>query len=222
MIFAAGFGTRMAPLTDDRPKPLIEVGGKTLLEHALAPAREAKLAPIVVNAHYKSQQIVQALEEEDVEVAVEEPRILETGGGLRAALPSLSADHVFTMNSDAVWKGPNPYEALRTSFDDKYQAQLLCVPLENAIGRADKGDFTIAKNGSASRGPGYVYTGAQIISTAAVAAHREDVFSFNVLWDEMLERGTLGFVIYPGSWCDVGRPSSIRMAERMLNVPAER
>ncbi len=218
MIFAAGFGTRMAPLTDDRPKPLITVAGQSLLEHALKPAKVAGLEPIIVNAHYRAAQIKAALRGNDAQFAREET-ILETGGGLKAQLGALGSDPVFTMNSDAVWQGPNPYEILRATWDaTKMDALLLCVPVDRALGRTDQGDFTFADDGQLIRGPGHVYCGAQIIATNDVARHPEDVFSLNTIWNIHAQRGTLFGVEYPGRWCDVGRPQSIPMAEAMLDV----
>ena len=218
MIIAAGFGTSMRPLTDDRPKALIEVAGKSLLSHALDPAWQAGLAPLCVNAHYKAEAIEAALAGSDVQVLVERPEILDTGGGLKAALPHLPGEAVFTMNSDAVWAGPNPFEALRAAWNpDAMGALLLCVPMARAEGRSDAGDFMIA-GAQIIRGPGFVYTGAQIISAAAVAAHPERVFSFNTLWDAMNTEGRLAAAIFPLRWCDVGRPDSIPVAEAMAGV----
>ncbi|MEM6729506.1 MAG: nucleotidyltransferase family protein [Pseudomonadota bacterium] len=217
MIFAAGFGRRMAPLTDTRPKPLIEVGGRTLLDHALAPALEAGLAPICVNAHYRADQIEAALAGSPARVLREAPDILETGGGLKAALPHLPGDAVFTMNSDAVWDGPNPFEVLRTAWRGDVDALLLCVPLDRALGRDDAGDFEITE-GQFRRGAGFVYTGAQIIRRAPIAAHPERVFSFNVIWDALIAGGRIGACLYHGRWCDVGRPSSLALEEAMRDV----
>lgn len=218
MIFAAGFGTRMAPLTDTRPKPLIQVAGRTLLDHALIPTREAGLAPICVNAHYLAEQIIEALQDDAVTVLHESPTILDTGGGLKAALPHLGGESVYTMNSDAVWSGPNPFASLEAAWrPDDMDALVLCVPMNRAAGRTDKGDFAVER-GRASRGPGHVYTGAQIIKTAFVRDRTEDVFSFNVIWDELISRDRLHAAIYPGHWCDVGHPSSIAEAEAMVRV----
>ncbi|MEO0664949.1 MAG: nucleotidyltransferase family protein [Pseudomonadota bacterium] len=218
MIFAAGFGTRMAPLTDTLPKPLVGVAGQTLLQHALAPARAAGLHPIVVNAHYRAAQIKAALAGEAVTVLEEVPELLDTGGGLKNALPHLGEGPIATMNSDAVWAGPNPFEILRDAWRTGDEALLLCVPLSRAAGRTDEGDFSVTESGRLSRGDGFVYTGAQIILGSAVATRAERRFSFNVLWDEMIAAGTIRAVIYPGHWCDVGRPSSIALAEEMLGV----
>lgn len=218
MIFAAGFGTRMAPLTDTRPKPLIEVAGKTLLQHALNPARAAGLAPIVVNAHYRAADVTAALAQSDVAVSFEAEKILDTGGGLKKALPLLGAGPVFTMNSDAVWAGPNPFDVLGSGWRAGFDALLLCAPMVRAAGRSDAGDFSIASDGTFTRGPGFVYTGAQILRTERVAAYPDDVFSLNRIWDDMMETGTIRAAIYPGQWCDVGRPSSIPLAESLVHV----
>ncbi|MGR3468611.1 MAG: nucleotidyltransferase family protein [Shimia sp.] len=216
MIFAAGFGTRMRPMTDDRPKPLIKVAGRTLLSHALEPARAVGAAPIVVNAHYKAPMIARAVAGRDIHVQHEDP-ILDTGGGLKAALPRLGEGPVFTMNSDAVWDGPNPYTCLASARDDaKARALLLCVPVARALGRTDQGDFMMAPDGRLSRGPGVVYTGAQLIDGALVQARPETVFSLNTVWDAAIADGTLAGVLYPGRWCDVGRPESIPLAEAMV------
>ena len=137
---------------------------------------------------------------------------------MKAALPKLSGGAVFTVNSDAVWAGPNPFETLRAAWKSDIEALVLCVPIENAEGRDDNGDFSIDDAGRVTRGPGFVYTGAQIICRDHVLAHPEKVFSCNVLWDEMISRGGLYAAIYRGKWCDVGRPSSIPLAEAMLNV----
>lgn len=219
MIFAAGFGRRMAPLTDDRPKPLIEVAGRSLLYHALDPAREAGLHPIVVNAHYRPDQIKAAVAGQDIIVSREEPDILDTGGGLKAALPNLPGEAVFTMNSDAVWTGQNPFQTLRDAWSAAtMDALVLCVPLSRAAGRSDQGDFRLLADTRVTRGPGHVYTGAQIVRRDLVARHEERVFSLNTLWDEMIARGRLFAAVHPGHWCDVGCPTSIPLAEAMVGV----
>lgn len=217
MVFAAGFGTRMQPLTNTMPKPLIPVAGKPLIRHALDPAYEAGLSPIVVNAHYKADMIATHLRDDPVHLQNEQPEVLETGGGMKKALPLLGQDPVATMNSDAVWDGPNPFEVLKSAWDPtRMEALVLCCPIERCLGRTDTGDFTLT-DGHITRGPGVVYVGAQIIKTDRVSAHPEPIFSFNVLWDQMIQDRTLFGVNYPGRWCDVGRPSSIPLAEGMLN-----
>lgn len=220
MLFAAGFGTRMGALTQHRPKPLIEVAGRPLLDHALELVRAYNPANIVLNTHYLADQIEAHLAGSGVEFAREEPEILETGGGLRAALPRLGPDPVFTMNTDAIWRGPNPLALLADAWQPAdMDALLLCIPKEQALGHAGAGDFQIGDDGRAIRGPGHVYSGLQIIKTDLLYDIPEHKFSLNLLWDRMLTAGRLHATAYPGQWCDVGRPESITLAESMLEYP---
>ncbi len=217
MIFAAGFGTRMRPLTDTMPKPLIQVAGRRLIDHAVAPAIEAKLSPIIVNAHYRADQINDAFSGTDITVIDEQPEVLETGGGLKNAAPHFSENSVATMNSDAVWRGPNPFEPLLAEWDpDRMDALLLCVPMERALGRDGRSDFALRDDGQLIRGDGWVYTGAQIINMDRVQNHPERIFSLNEVWNTAAKDGRLFGVEYSGTWCDVGQPSSIALAEGML------
>lgn len=217
MIFAAGFGTRMAPLIKDKPKPLIEVAGRPLIHHALHLAREAECNPIVANLHYKPEPLATYLEPLGVETVLEHPDILETGGGLRNALPLLGAGPVFTINSDAVWSGPNPILMLAEAWQpDKMDALLICIPPEQAIGHQGSGDFTLANSGKITRGPGMIYGGVQIIKTDLLHHIPDTAFSLNLLWDQMLTQQRLYGVPYPGKWCDVGHPGGITLAEAML------
>jgi MurNAc alpha-1-phosphate uridylyltransferase len=218
MIFAAGFGTRMGTLTKDRPKPLLSVGGETLLDRTLALSEAAGIGRKVVNAHYHADQIARHLAGRgDVHVAHETPEILDTGGGLKAALPVLGAGPVFTANSDAVFAGQNPFRALAAAWDPAaMDALLLLVPLGSAIGRQGGGDFVMDADGRLSRGGGLVYTGAQIADTGRVAEVPERVFSLNRVWDAMAAEGRLFGTVYPGRWCDVGHPEGIAQAEAVL------
>ncbi|MBO9395319.1 nucleotidyltransferase family protein [Shimia sp. R9_2] len=219
MLFAAGFGTRMGTLTKDRPKPLLSVGGKTLLDHTLDLAQAVSPQKIVVNAHYHYVQIGAHLAHKDVAVSVESPDILETGGGLRHALPLLGEGPVFTSNTDAVWRGPNPFELLKSAWNpESMDALLLCVPKEHAVGHVRSGDFLVDADGKLTRGPGQIYTGVQILKTQGLSEIRETAFSLNLLWDRMLENDRLFGLTYPGSWCDVGSPEGIALAETMLEA----
>ncbi|MGI3169796.1 nucleotidyltransferase family protein [Pseudooceanicola sp. C21-150M6] len=215
MMFAAGFGTRMGALTADRPKPLVEVAGRPLIDHALDLAEAVVPGPIVVNLHYRAEMLEAHLAGHRVVTVREEPEILETGGGLRHALPLLGPGPVWTMNSDAIWAGPNPVEFVRNHWDGSADALLLGVPPERAVGHAGKGDFQV-KQGLVSRGPGLIYSGVQILRTEGLAEIGETAFSLNILWDRMLAAGRLRIVEYPGYWCDVGRPEGITLAEEML------
>ena len=217
MLFAAGFGTRMRPLTGTRPKPLIEVSGRTLLDHTLDLTTAINPPRTVVNAHYLADQVIAHCHAENITISLEQSRILDTGGGLKAALPTLDTDVVITTNTDAIWHGPNPFQHLLSVWQpDHMDALLLCLPVENAIGRDAPGDFALDVDNRLTRIGDAVFSGVQIIKTAAVAAHPEDVFSLNVIWDAMIAEGRAHGALYPGTWCDVGTPSGIALAEAVL------
>lgn len=216
MLFAAGHGTRMAPLTDTKPKPLIKVGGKTLLDRALELTEG--LSPIVVNTHYLADQVHDHLQNRDV-LAVFEPVLLETGGGLRNAQAHLGRTVVATLNTDAVWADNNVMHRLLDAWDpEEMDALLALVHPSRAIGHTGQGDFLISGNGRLTRGRGLIYTGAQIVKTDRLGEISDDVFSMNVLWDLLAKQGRLCGLEYENHWCDVGRPESISLAEKMLNV----
>ncbi len=218
LIFGAGFGTRMAPLTDTVPKPLIEVAGVPLIEHAARLAEDAGLN-IHVNTHYKAAQMRQRLPRK-ITVHVEHPEILDTGGGLKAALPDMRGELVATLNSDAVWRGPNPLEVLRAAWQPKMTALLLLVPLGRTTGYTRDGNFLIGQDGTLARSSsGQIYTGAQLIRREAVLSHNKDIFSLNEIWNELLDQGDIHGVVYPGEWADVGTPEGIGLAEAMLAKP---
>ena len=169
MIFAAGLGTRMRPLTQTRPKPLIEVGGQTLLDRALHLGRQAGCAPIAVNTHYLGQQIADHLAGQDVAISDEGGAILDTGGGLRKALPLLGSGPVMTLNPDVVWTGPNPLETLAREWRDGMQALLALVPIDRATARQGAGDFARDGAGRIARHGDFVYAGAQIVDPDLLA-----------------------------------------------------
>jgi MurNAc alpha-1-phosphate uridylyltransferase len=219
LMFAAGFGTRMGALTQDQPKPMIPVAGKPLVDHALALTLEAGCTRIAANLHYKPAQLNAHLTALGVHTILEIPEILETGGGLRNALPFLGSGPVITMNTDAVWAGPNPITMLKDSWEpDHMDALLICVPIAQTVGHSGDGDFTLGLSGLITRGPGAVYGGIQIVKTDLLTDVSERAFSLNVLWDKMLVRNRLFGLSYPGNWCDVGHPAGIKMAEDMLDA----
>ncbi|WP_282603337.1 nucleotidyltransferase family protein [Paracoccus sp. PARArs4] len=219
MIFAAGFGTRMRPLTDDRPKPLVQVGGRTLLDRALDIGIQAGAAPVVVNTHYLGAQVADHLAGRDVAISPEPDLILDTGGGLRRALPMLGAGPVMTLNPDVVWSGPNVLSALQAAWDgDRMDALLALVPVARATARKGAGDFAMDQAGRISRQGDHVYAGAQIIRTDALHDIPDPVFSLNLLWDRMIADGRAFGMVHPGGWCDVGYPEAIPMAEALLDA----
>ena len=220
MLFAAGFGTRLGALTADRPKPLIPVAGRALIDHALGLVRAAGIAQVVVNVHYKGDQIIRHLAGQDIAISDESNRILDTGGGLRAALPLLGTDPVFTLNPDAIWTGANPLTQLRDAWDPaRMDALLLLLPVAQAAPPSGRSDFAMDDAGRITRAgnsTGAVYLGAQIIRTGALATIPDPVFSLNRLWDGMIAQGRAHGLVHQGGWCDVGHPAGIAQAEAML------
>lgn len=221
MLFAAGFGTRMGPLTADRPKPLIPVAERTLLDHALDQAAGVALDRIVVNVHYRADQIRAHLATRpEILIADETDAILETGGGLRAARPLLASDPVFVMNSDGVWTGANPLQELQAAWrPEAMDALLLLLPPADFTGHRGTGDFVMDAEGRLSRAkgqPGLSYIGAHITRTDRLDLFEETTFSLNSLWDDAIARGRLYGLLHRGGCADVGRPESITEAERLL------
>jgi MurNAc alpha-1-phosphate uridylyltransferase len=217
MLFAAGFGTRMGHLTWHRPKPLIPVAGRPLIDHALSLVQAANTGTVVANLHYRADLLEAHLQGSGVRTIREHPDILDTGGGLRNALALLGPDPVVTMNTDAVWAGPNPIDMLENAWEpDRMDALLVCVPVAQAKGHVGVGDFKIAQDGQLARGTDTVYSGVQILKTDLLHDVLETFFSLNVIWNRMAAKGRLFGLGYSGQWCDVGHPEGIAEAETML------
>lgn len=214
LLFAAGFGTRMRPLTLTKPKPLIEVAGMPLLDHALAFCTGLNR---VVNCHYLADQIIEHVAGQNIQISDERDTLLDTGGGLKKALTQLGFDPVFTMNTDAVWAKGDPISTLSAAWDpDKMDGLLLLIPKHRATGHKGTGDFDRDPSGALSKGNDHVYTGVQIINTDGLHDIGQTAFSMWALWSEMLENGRLYGTVFEGNWCDVGQPESIALAENML------
>jgi MurNAc alpha-1-phosphate uridylyltransferase len=231
MVMAAGLGKRMRPLTATRPKPLVEVAGKPLLDHCLDRLRAAGVRKAVVNVHYLADALEAHLKNRvtgiDYAVSDERDLLLETGGGLVKALPLIDADPFLVVNSDNLWVD-GPVDSLKllaaTWDDDRMDALLLLVPLASAYCHNGQGDFHMSATGLLRRrrpngvAP-YVYTGIQMLSKRLFEGDMpQGPFSTNILWDRAIEQGRCFGVVHQGLWFDVGRPSSIGKAEEMLGV----
>lgn len=208
----------MGPLTQDRPKPLIHVAGKALIDHALDLTRTAGVGTRVVNVHAHASMLRSHLSGRNVVISDETGQLLETGGGLRKALPLLDSDPVLTMNTDAVWNGPNPITTLLNAWQPQMEALLLMVPKHNVTGHTGAGDFRMDADNRLHRAPDMIYTGVQIIRTSVLSEISEDAFSMNLVWNIIDARGGLFGAVHDGQWCDVGQPASIPLAEAMLHV----
>jgi MurNAc alpha-1-phosphate uridylyltransferase len=231
MVMAAGLGKRMRPLTATRPKPLVEVAGKTLLDHTFDHLRAAGVRKAVVNVHYLADALEAHLANRvtgiETVVSDERDRLLETGGGLVRALPLIDADPFLVVNSDNFWiDGPvDSLRLLASSWDDaKMDALLLLVPLARAYCHNGQGDFHMSAKGVLRRKkPGtvapFVYIGIQMLSKRLFEGELPDgPFSTNVLWDRAIAKKRCYGAVHQGVWVDVGTPPAIRKAEEILGV----
>jgi MurNAc alpha-1-phosphate uridylyltransferase len=234
MIMAAGLGTRMRPLTDHKPKPLIEVAGTTLLDHVLDLLRDAGIGRIVVNVHYLPDQIEAHLSRHasDLDVAISDERALlrDTGGGLVQALPLIRDDPFFCVNADN-WFADTEEHALLRMAEAWDRAQMdvlmLLVPTDVAGNTQGMGDFDMDEAGRLSRvGPKrprpFVWTGIQMLAKPIVSDPPEDVFSTNVFWDRAIAAGRCYGLVHEGAWFDVGYPEAIGLTEAALAEAALR
>ena len=228
MVFAAGLGTRMRPITLTLPKPLVEVAGRSLLDHALDHVRAAGVGRVVVNVHYLADALEAHVRRHaadlDVAVSDERGRLLETGGGVVHALPLLGDRPFYVINTDNFWvDGPvDTLRLLANRWDDaRMDALLLVVPLARATAHSGQGDFHMDAEGrllrrQPRRVAPFVYTGIQLVSPRLLEDAPEGAFSMNVLWDRAIAADRAFGVVHQGLWCDVGTPAAIAVAEDML------
>jgi N-acetyl-alpha-D-muramate 1-phosphate uridylyltransferase len=228
MIMAAGLGKRMRPLTATKPKPLIEVNGKALLDHVLERLHVAGVRKVVVNVHYLADALEAHLSTRahGLEVAISDERnlLLETGGGLVKAEPLIDCDPFLALNSDNLWiDGPaDTIKLLASQWNDaKMDALLLLVPQARALGHKGQGDFHMDRAGRLRRrershvAP-FVFTGIQIVSKRLLRDAPEGPFSTNLLWDRAIEEGRCFGAVHQGLWFDVGTPQCIQLTETAL------
>lgn len=229
MVMAAGLGKRMRPLTATRPKPLVEVAGKPLIDHVFDRLRSAGVARAVVNVHYMADAMEAHLKArvKDIDVVVSDERaqLLETGGGLVQARGLLGDDPILCVNSDNLWiDGPtDAIRSLAAAWDgDRMDALLLLVPLARAHSHRGQGDFHLDPFGriAGRRVPGklapFVYTGVQILHPRVIRDWPEGPFSTNLFWNRALEAGRAYGLVHQGLWFDVGTPAAITETEAVL------
>lgn len=227
MVLAAGLGKRMRPLTATRPKPLVRVNGRALIDHSLDKLVEAGVSRAVVNVHYLPGQIEAHLEKRSapaIAVSDEREALLETGGGMVKALPLIDADPFFCLNSDNVWlDGPqNVFAALSAAWDpEQMDALLLLVSHARAFNYAGRGDFHLDPLGritrrKAGRVAPFIYTGIQIVSHRLLRDAPQGAFSTGLLWNRAIEEGRLFGISHGGLWFEVGAPEMIAPTEAAL------
>jgi MurNAc alpha-1-phosphate uridylyltransferase len=230
MVLAAGLGRRMRPLTATRPKPLVEVGGRTLLDRAMGTLSAGGVTRVVVNVHYMADRIEAHLKARQTGLAIaisdERDLLLETGGGITKALPLIGSDPFLSINADNIWvDGPIGAAALLANRwnPDQMDALLLMVPLARANCHRGPGDFHMDAMGRLSRRrPGriapFVFTGFQMLSKRLFDGQPVEPFSMNRLWDRAAAEGRLYGVVHQGLWFDVGTAAAVKEAEALLGV----
>lgn len=227
MVMAAGLGTRMRPLTDTMPKPLVPVAGKRLIDYSLDSLGRAGVARAVVNVHYLPDLLEAHLAAREAPPAIiisdERDLLLETGGGLVKARPLLG-DPFFCLNSDNIWTEPGEsvFHALSRGWrPDMMDALLLLVPHERATNYAGEGDFHLDSEGRISRRHGnapapLIYTGIQLVAHRLLRDAPQGPFSTNLLWQRAIEEGRLFGLEHKGEWFEVGDPAAIAPTEARL------
>lgn len=227
MVLAAGLGTRMAPLTNTIPKPLVAVAGKPLLDHVLDKLADAGVETAIVNVHYLGDQIIQHVgrrKRPSVVVSDERGELLGTGGGVVRALPMIGDAPFFHVNSDTIWiEGPRPNLArLASAFRaEEMDALLLLAPTATSIGYAGRGDYSMSPDGNLARrrerdvAP-FVYAGAAIFSPSLFADAPAGAFGLTALFDRAEGAGRLFGLRLEGAWMHVGTPQAIAEAEHAM------
>jgi MurNAc alpha-1-phosphate uridylyltransferase len=233
MVMAAGLGNRMRPVTDTRPKPLVEVAGRALLDHALDRLKEAGITRAVVNVHYLADQIEEHLAAYDgLEIALSDERqeLLETGGGVVRALPRLGAEFL-VVNSDSLWleTGTRNLSRLIEAWDPaRMGVLLLLAPTARSLGYDGRGDFTMAPDGRLARRAGaesvpFVYAGVGLMKASLFTEGDplpQGPFSLNLVFDRAIAAGRLYGLELDGEWLHVGTPAAIRAAEERIATAA--
>jgi MurNAc alpha-1-phosphate uridylyltransferase len=228
MIMAAGLGTRMRPLTKDRPKPLVMVRGKALIDHAIDRLVHAGVTKIVVNVHYRAEMLkLHLAQRSDAQIIISEETetLLGTGGGVVRALPHFAGEPFFIHNSDSIW-----VEGIGSALDrmnalwnpDEMDALLLLASMVTAIGFEGAGDFFLDPEGRVSRVPEqrvspFAFPGVQIVHPRLFADAPEGAFSTNVVWNRAIARGRLFGMRLDGVWMHVGTAEAVRESEAFLD-----
>jgi len=233
MVLAAGLGVRMRPLTLERPKPLLEVAGCTLLDHALDRLDAAGVTRAVVNTHYLGEQIVAHLAQRTrPEIRISQESVaLETGGGIRRALPVLGERPFFVVNADILWvDGPIPaLSRLAGHWDDgAMDALLLMMPIARATGFDGPGDYLMDEYGRLRRrrpdevAP-FVFAGVHIAHPRLFRdTPPETPFSNNQVWDRAEAEGRLFGIVHDGTWYHIGTPDALAETRSQLEPAATR
>ncbi len=233
MVLAAGLGTRMRPITDSMPKPLVLVNGKTLLDHALDALVLGGVSRVTVNVHYLADQIEDHLEARShpaIDISDERQALLDSGGGVKNAMTGLAEGAFFILNADSFWvdgEGSN-IKRMRAAWNPEQMDMMLLVSTaDQSTGFDGPGDFfmndlgVLTRRGEAVSAP-YIYAGAIVAKAEQFQAIRQDVFSLNTLFDKAIAENRLYGCKLNGLWLHVGTPASIAEAEQAIETDASR
>ena len=228
MVLAAGLGTRMRPITDRMPKPMVPLAGRPLLDHVLDRLADAGIARAVVNVHYLPDQIEQHLaprRQPLVTISDERDALLDTGGGVMRALPLIGKGPFIVHNSDSVWAegvGSNLARLLDMWDGARMDCLMLLASASTSLGYEGRGDFGMGADGRLIRrgervSVPFVFAGVSIMSPALLdGAPAKGAFSLNRLWDRAADKGRLYGLRLDGVWMHIGTPDALEAAERWL------
>ncbi len=232
MVLAAGLGTRMRPITDTIPKPLVKIAGRPMIDYALDALAEAGVEQVVVNVHHHADQMeahLQNYRKLEILISDERKALMNNGGGLAKGLKLLGRNPVFVMNSDLFWIGetqgrPTNLQRLAGFFDAaRMDFAMLCVELNKTTGHNGKNDFSLAEDGRLSRysnaaGNGVVYAGAIVMSPSVLDDAPDDAFNINTYYDKAIAKGRLYGTMLDGHWLTVGTPEAVGEAEETIRT----
>ena len=233
MVLAAGLGTRMRPITDKIPKPLVEVAGRTLLDRALDNLAAGGVERAYVNVHYLAHQIEEhAAQHSDLEIRISDERdqLLDSGGGVKKAIAGEAEAPMFILNGDTFWidEAASSIQTMKSVWEPEQMDMLLLVASkDHAVGYDGAGDFFmdelghLTRRGEAAEAP-YVYAGAIITRTSLINSVTDSKFSLNQLFDAAIARNRLYGCLLDGLWLHVGTPASIDEAEQAIERHAAR
>ena len=226
-VLAAGLGTRMRPLTDAVPKPLVKLGGRSLIDHVLDRIDDAGIGSAIVNVHFKADQLERHLSRRQhpkITISDERGVLLDTGGGVVRALPKLGPEPFLIHNSDSVWiegVGSSLHRLIAAWEGDKMDSLMLLASTATSLGYDGHGDFVMAADGrltrrEAGREAPFVFAGASIAHPRMFEGAPNGPFSLNALWNRSIEKGRLYGVRLDGTWMHVGTPEALIEAEKLI------
>ena len=227
IILSAGFGKRMLPLTKFKPKPMIKVGNKMLIDYLLDDLHQKEINNIIVNLHYKALILHKYLSKRihpQILFSDETKKLLDTGGGVKATLPMIKDDIFFVINCDGLWKNglEEVIEKLTLSWDNNKTDVIMClVKKDNTYGYSGNGDFFISEDNQPIRpqkneeAP-YIYSGIQLVHKRLFEKEEKTIFSFNLLWNKALKNHRVRVILHDDEWFHVGTPEMVDITSKAL------